>query len=467
MNIPWKEDLPDIPESYAVALRRLAYTERKLSKNPETAVAYENIKKRGYITKLQDDKEIEKKWYLPHFSIVRMDKTTTKTRIVFDASAKCNGLSLNDFIHQGPKLQNDLFSVLLRFRKIPIALVCDIEEMYLRIELNKKDRPFHRFLWRNMDQGKDPDVFEFNRLVFGVNTSPFLAQLVCQEHARKFQKEFPNASETVLESAYMDDSLDSTPDEASAIELYQQLSSLWQGAHMRARKWISNSKRVLEQIPLIDRASQITVEDSPLPHIKTLGITWFADTDILTYKSDHSEKRNCTKRVLLKVIGSVFDPLGFLCLVTIHGKILMQELWLSGLDWDDTMNEELTSRAHMWMTELSNISNITVPRSLCKIDEKVVKIEIYTFVDASKDCYANSVSCRLFTAKTRVAPLKAISIPRLELMAAVLGVRLTKKVCETLNTPMTEVVFWSDSMNVLFWIKGNSRRWKTFVANRI
>ena len=115
--------------------------------------------------------------------MIRPDKETTKTRIVFDASAKCNGVSLNDVIHQGPKLQQDLFDLLLRFRRFPVAVVCDIAEMYFRIGIASEDKPYHRFVWKGIIQTRSPDVYEFDRVVFGVNSSPFLAQFVLQHHA--------------------------------------------------------------------------------------------------------------------------------------------------------------------------------------------------------------------------------------------------------------------------------------------
>ena len=174
-----------------------------------------------------EEKKPDQVWYLPHFPVLRPDKSTTKTRVVFDASAKYEEVSLNDVLLQGPKLQNDLFDVLLQFRRDPVALMCDIREMYLQIKLEPSDRPFHRFLWRDLNNEQDPDVFEFNRVVFGVNSSPFLAQFAIQEHARKHQSEFPLGAETVLKSTYMDDSMDSVPDKGTGIELYRELSQLW------------------------------------------------------------------------------------------------------------------------------------------------------------------------------------------------------------------------------------------------
>ena len=137
---------------------------------------------RGYIYKVPHDEiKPDEVWYLPHFPVLRPDKSTTKTRVVFDASAKFNDMSLNDIVPQGPKLQNDFFEVLLRFRRDPVALMCDIKEMYLQIKLKPEDQMYHRFLWRDLETDREPDVFELNCVVFGVNSSPFQAQFVAQE----------------------------------------------------------------------------------------------------------------------------------------------------------------------------------------------------------------------------------------------------------------------------------------------
>ena len=201
--MPWKRDRPLLPDNYSMALNRLQCTEKKLKRYPELGEAYKTVvqsyQDKGYIHKAPRDKvKPYQAWYLPHFPLLRPDKSTTKTRIVFDASAKFNNASLNDIVLQGPKLQSDLFAVLLRFRRDPVALMCDIKEMYLQIKLNPEDQPYHRFLWRDFETGREPDVFEFNRVVFGVNWSPFQAQFVAQEHARRQQSIFPLlAAETV------------------------------------------------------------------------------------------------------------------------------------------------------------------------------------------------------------------------------------------------------------------------------
>lgn len=145
---------------------------RTLEKSAGVATAYNEILgqyiEKGYIRKVPQHEHFKSKWYLPHFPVVRPDKETTKTRIVFDASAKFDGISLNDVIHQGPKLQRDLFDILLRFRRFSVAMVCDIAEMYLRIGLSAEDKPYHRFLWRGTNHTQSPDIYEFDRELFSI-----------------------------------------------------------------------------------------------------------------------------------------------------------------------------------------------------------------------------------------------------------------------------------------------------------
>jgi len=128
------------------------------------------------------------KWYSPHFAVVRSDRLTTKTRVVFDVFA---GVSLNDMICQGPKLPRGLIDVLLRFQKYPVAIVCSIAEMYLRIELCPEDRSCCKFLWWNLDVKKKPCEYEFRFLVFGINASPFLTQFMTRQHATLLVEIYP------------------------------------------------------------------------------------------------------------------------------------------------------------------------------------------------------------------------------------------------------------------------------------
>ena len=200
----------------------------------------------------------------------------------------------------------------------------------LRIELCPEDRSCHRFLWRNLDVSRKPCEYEFSRLVFGINASPFLSQFVSQQHATMFEQIYPRAAETILKSTYMDDSMDSVMSEIEGINLYKQLSELLQKAGMHAHKWLSNSQAILQMITFEDRVCQLELnEDNPLA-IKTLGIIWLAE-DVFTFKSKViQEEFKPTKRNVLKKISTLFDPLGFLSPFIIRAKMIMQEMWIAG-----------------------------------------------------------------------------------------------------------------------------------------
>ena len=149
---PWKEQRPQLPNNRQMAESRLLSTERNLKKKEFVGKEYqktiETYVEKGYLCKVPEAEAPPPEiWYLPHLPIVKMSKSTTKVRIVFDCSAKYNGISLNDVIHAGPKLQRELFDVLIRFHHNPVALVCDIPEMYLQIEIEAEDRPLFRILW--------------------------------------------------------------------------------------------------------------------------------------------------------------------------------------------------------------------------------------------------------------------------------------------------------------------------------
>ena len=313
---------------------------------------------------------------------------------MFDASAKCNNISLNDMLHQGPKLQRELFDVLLRFRRYPVAIACVISEMYLKIRLCPQDKSCHRFLWRDLDASKLPSVYEFTRLVFGINASPFLAQCVSQSHAVLFRQSHPRASETILKSTYMDDSMDSVLNEVEGINLYKELSELWKLAGMHTHKWLSNSSAVMNEIPIQDRACKLEFNENSSFSVKTLDILWIAAEDNFTFKFKGIDQVfKFTKRDFLKRIATLFDPLGFLSPFTVRAKILMQEIWIAGTDWDDPLLDETNRKVQMWFGELEELQRIKVPRSLQRRDA-VKSTSLHTFVDASKSAYGGVVYVR-------------------------------------------------------------------------
>ena len=267
-------------------------------------------------------------------------------------------MSLNDTILPGPKLQNSVFNVLLRFRRYPIALAFDIGEMYLQIRIPAVERSYFRFLWRDLETDRRPDVYEFERIVFGDASAPFRVQFVAQENARGHKETFPLVAETIEKSTYMDYSLDSARTEAEAIELYNQLDSLWRLASMEPRKWVSNSSSVLENIASEKRASHVDLECGTIPSIRTLGVLWLAKDDVFSFQLEVVINVPFTKRSLLSRVAKIFDPLGFISPFVLRAKILLQELWTQGLGWDDPVKGDSYCGAKAWLEELEDLKSV-------------------------------------------------------------------------------------------------------------
>ena len=364
--------------------------------------------------------------------------------------------------------------VLTRFRQAPIALSADISEMFLQVGISSKDRPYHRFLWREFDNTRDPDVYEFSRVLFGNTASPFCAQFILQTHAQEHSATYPSAAVTVDNSMYVDDVLDSCETVEEARKLRQQLSELVGGAGFKLRKWSSNEVSVIEDIPPEDRLSSLEITGALLPTQKTLGVLWKADKDVFSFQAKAVEPcKTPTKRNVLSGIARLFDPLQFLAPFTVRAKILMQDLWAAGCDWDEIINEELSIRWTKWLSEIPDLSTFEIPRCLRLPDP--TDVQLHVFSDASKHAYASAAylvcqyadclpTSRLVASKNRLAPLKVMSIPRLELMGAVLSTRLAKGITDVIAVNKT--VFWTDSTNVCYWVRNPSRNFKPFVANR-
>ena len=242
---------------------------------------------------------------------------------------------------------------------------------------------------------------------------------------------------------------------------------------------MSNRKEVLEDVPVKDRLSNVSLEKNELPTTKTLGIRWDAGDDELLFDySSPTEDFQYTKRNVLKRTASLFDPLGLLSPFIIQAKIYLQQAWVEALDWDEELPRKLKNEWKSWFKELHFLREIKVPRCLKKRNHPVTSVTLHSFSDASEKAYAavvysrheyedGSVTTRVVASKTRLAPLKAVSIPRLELMGAMIAVRLTTQISVALEIPMKDTTFWVDSMNVLHWIHGRSRDYKPFVSHRV
>ena len=483
VSVPWKQDRPNLPNNRQMAERRLQLVEKKLQKDMQLANAYQGViddyLKKEYIRVVPtSEPRPESEWFLPHFQVVRPDRETTKVRIVFDASAQLNEKSPNTETLPGPKLQSNIFDILVRFRKELEVLVSDVSQMYHQLVLRPEDRPFHRFLWRNLDIQSPPQVYEFSRFVFGGCYCPFCAQFTWQRHAEIHKTQYPLATDAVRNHCYMDDLMPSVATIEIAKETRKQLTELGNLAGFHLRKWMSNQAEVLKDIPAEDRAQTIDLKENKLSTTKTLGVLWTADLDTFSFKYSLTPETELTKRKVLKKTATIFDPLGFLAPYVVRAKILIQQAWVETTGWDVPLPGHHQKQWKSWFEESIGLQGIRIPRCLKDRHSTAVKASLHTFSDASEAAYAaavyirheyedKSITARLVGSKTRLSPLKAMSIPRLELMGAVIGLRLTKQISAVLEIPLSPATFWVDSMNVVYWIHGQSRNYKPFVSHRV
>ncbi|XP_068728654.1 uncharacterized protein [Montipora capricornis] len=334
--IPWKKEFPSLPDNREEAEKRLFSLERNLLKKPEVERRYKEAMnanvEMGYVRKLEpNEAEDGRSWYLPHFPVIREDRETTKVRIVFDSAARCQGVSLNDVMLNGPKLHRDVLDILLRFRLRPAALVADIKEIFFWVVLAEKDHKYHRLLWRDLDPTKPVDVYEAVRLSFGHRASPYPAQFVLCSHALDLKESYPAAAMVLLQDMYMDDILHSEETVEDAVLVREDLTKVLGGAGFRAQKWCSNRTEVLEKISQKDqRATGVKLDDSELPGVKTLGVPWNAIDDVFTFIVKEINLSFYTKRGLLSGIATLFNPLQFLAPYIIRAKMALQEAWLRG-----------------------------------------------------------------------------------------------------------------------------------------
>ena len=210
-----------------------------------------------------------------------------------------------------------------------------------------------------MDQLKEPSCFEFQRLVFGLDSAPFLGQYIFQKSAKENQKDFPFAAETVLQSTYMDDSMDSMVNEDEAVKLVPKLDELWRKDRMQPRRWLPSSKRILAEIAMKDRAKQIDLSVDDLPSVQKLGEIWSASSDQISFSAAPLfENIVLTKRKF----STLFDPLGFVIPFVVSAKILVQQVWVSWIDWDNQLPKNILDKTKKWFAELQDLSNTKIVR---------------------------------------------------------------------------------------------------------
>ena len=472
---PWKEDQPDLPENRALALGRLKSTVNRMKNNPDLIQKYDDIitdqLKRGIIEKVGSESNSSIKHHIPHHAVVNPTKATTKVRVVYDASAKCKSesKSLNECLYRGPILLQNLTGILLRFRLNQIAMVADIEKAFLQIGLQDEAKDVTRFFWlKDKDKLRvenNIQMYRFCRVPFGIISSPFLLAATIDHHLKNCYSE---VGEMIRENTYVDNVITWTQSDQEAIQLYNVSKQIFKGAAMNLRDWMSNSEVVMSEIPLCDRANR--------GNMKVLGLTWYVKEDCLAINSQIKDELTVSKRTVLRQIASIYDPLGLYSPVTLRGKLFLQGLWNQKIAWDKRLEEQDKIQWYVIHEDLKLLANCYFPRHIGLDQRGKTEYQLQVFCDASKCAYAAAVyllqesqdrrRVDLIFSKTRLVPSKKITIPRLELLAALIGARYMKFIEKELKVEIDQKHIWLDSQCVLNWI--NSKRvLGTFVENRV
>lgn len=488
VGLPLKDKTTIMPNNRKVAEQRNLNLKKRFGRDASFHKDYtafmDNLISSGYAERVPTtglERNDGKVWYIPHHGVYHPKKG--KIRVVFDCAASFQGASLNAHLLQGPDLTSGLVGVLTRFRREQVVLMSDIEAMFHQVRVPEGDSDLLRFLWwPNGDFNQQMVEYRMVVHLFGATSSPSCANFALRKCAEDNKQLFSQqAYETIMHSFYVDDCLASVASENEAVSLYQDLVTLCAKGGFRLTKWLSNSRRVLAAIPEEERAKEVKdldLDNDILPVERALGVRWCVQSDTFKFSITFQDKP-LTRRGILSTVSSFYDPLGILSPVVFTAKRIIQDLCRKGLGWDDVIPTSVAQEWADWLQELHLLEGFSVGRCLKPPNfGKAVSAQLHHFADASEEGYGTVTYLLLRNAqsqthvafimgKSRVTPLKPVTIPRMELTAAVVAARMDKLWRKELKMQLQDSVFWSDSTSVLKYIKNESSRFRIFVANRV
>lgn len=474
VKLPLKNNSTDIGSSRAIAYKRFMYLERKFHNNSEFKNGYvemmDEMIQLGYIQLAKERPLIgEMVYYIPHHQVMK------KPRIVYDASCHTDkGISLNDIQMLGPKLQQSLEYITMCLRRHRIALCADIKKMYNQVRINKEQWNLLRLFWRKSSEEALQEYY-FTVVPFGLTASAFLAVRSMIQAAREAKNEYPLAAKVIQEDFYMDDLVTGSDSTSKVIKLGNDMDKVLKGAGFELRRWTSNSQDVMKQIGVTMENTEIVF--SEVDGTTILGLKWLIVDDKFTFQvKTLTLEGEITKRKVVSCVAQIYDPIGYVSPVIVKGKILIQELWKGKLDWDKKLPDELLEQWNKMWKDIINLEKFKIDRWIGTGGKS--KIQIHGFADSSTAAMAaviyvrveqpdGKISCNLVTSKTKVAPLKTVTVPRLELSAAELLARLLVEVKKSMEWSDLEYTLWTDSSITIHWIRKEPHELKVYVANRV
>lgn len=467
VKLPFKTDCEDLLPNYQKAKLRLESMTKKLvhsGKFHDYDKVFNDWESLGIIEKIEADPNIGH--YLPHRPVIKESSLTSKIRPVFDASSTDQkGLSLNACLEKGNNMIDIIPNLINNFRTGAIGITSDIEKAFLNISVKPSDREYLKFLWYENESLQDLITYRHCRLVFGLTSSPFLLAATLLYHIGKMKHGIlAETAQRLEKSLYVDNCLVSVDTEMEANKFIGEAKAIMEAGQFNLRMWVTSHG--------LNETGEQT--------ISILGLFWDTTTDELYCNMRnmplYDNLQNITKRDLLSVTQKVFDPIGYTAPVLLTPKLIIQEAWKRKLDWDKELPSDLLSKFLDWYKHIHHLNDCRIPRRLTTEILKECEVSLHLFCDASKDgCGAcvllraekdKKVTVQLIAAKSRVTPSQKLTIPRLELTAALIGSRLLRQVRETLLLQDCLQYCWTDSGVVLYWIK-RELPLNTFVGNRV
>ena len=337
--------------------------------------------------------------------------------------------------------------------------MADIEAMFYQVRVCPGDCDYLRFLWwPDGNLSTDPEEYQMSVHLFGGASSPSCANYALKKTVEDNKEDFDAVTvETVKQNFYVDDCLRSVATDSKAIRLVGQLRDLFSRGGFHLTKWISNSKQVVNSIPEPERAPSIRdldFEENVVLTERALGVQWNVHEDSFTYKIAEKSKP-ATRRGILSIICSVYDPLGFISPCILPAKLIQQDLCRRKFGWDEPVPECSNRKWEAWLKDLPKLERFKIPRCFKPPNfAEVQQSELHHFADASDQGYGavsylrqidtnGKTHCSLVMAKSRLAPLKTMTIPRMELSAAVLAARLDRMIRQELTLPLATSTYIS------------------------
>ncbi|XP_018308840.1 uncharacterized protein [Mycetomoellerius zeteki] len=442
-----------------IALKRFGAVERRLSRDSSLDERYSQFMSEyialGHMRQI-DEKEGEdsESFYLPHHCISKAP-AYGKFRVVFDASAKdAAGVSLNDVLMVGPTVQQDLFTILLRFRTFRYALSADVVKMYRQIQVHPSQTRYQRILWRD-ESASNIAAYELLTLTYGTSPASFLATRCLTWLAEHSAAEWPHGAMCIGRDFYVDDMLTGADTMTEALTIRNETIKVLRTGSFELGKWASSHPELLVGIKN-QSDNPVVIQNNPESSV--LGIHWIHSRDAFRFSyNPDGDATVVSKRNILSEISRLYDPLGLLSPVIVQAKLILQALWQMGAHWDESIPQDLHTRWAAIKSQLADINQLYIPRCV-KYFARFGLVQMHGFCDASQRAYGacvylrselenNAYRVELLCSKSRVAPLKALSLPRLELLAALLLARLMRKIQSALDVSgmQASVVGFNDS----------------------